>query len=148
MTQSATVGTADNHLKGARRKADAIYCYLCGLFVIGVLVQIFLAGVGVFGINASKVQQASSFDLHRNFGEILGLLSVIMLILALVARFSRRTVFETLGLVLLVEVAQHGLAAAGNSDKWIGGLHALDGVVILVLSIGMYLASRRRVGLP
>src|SRR5665213_224585 len=86
------------NLTGARRNADVVYCYLSALFIVGVLVQVFLAGVGVFGMNALKVQNASSFDLHRNFGEVLGLLSVVMLILALVARFSRRTIFETLTL--------------------------------------------------
>jgi hypothetical protein len=143
--QPETVAPA---LYGARRTADLAYCYLTGLFVIGVLVQFFLAGVGVFGINASTVQNASSFDLHRNLGEILGLVSIIMLILALVARFSRRTVFEAVGLVLLVEVAQHGLATAGDNDKWIGGLHALDGVIILLLSVAMYFAARKRSNLP
>jgi hypothetical protein len=148
MVQAVQPEAADTALSGARRTADLAYCYLTGLFVIGILVQIFLAGVGVFGINASKVQNASSFDLHRNFGEILGLVSIIILILALVARFSRRTVFEAVGLVLLVEVAQHGLAAAGDNDKWIGGLHALDGVVIMLLSVAMYFAARQRSNLP
>jgi heme A synthase len=45
---------------------------------------------------------------------------------------------------LLVVVAQSGLAAAGENNKWIGGLHALDGMVILLLSIWLAIAAWRR----
>ena len=47
-------------------------------------------------------------------------------------------------LALLVIVAQSGLAAAGESNKWLGGLHALDGMVILLLSLWLAIAARRR----
>jgi Family of unknown function (DUF6220) len=87
---------------------------------------------------------ASSFDAHRAWGEILGALSVVLLILAPVARASRRIVLETLLLAVLVEVAQHGLAAVGDSNKWLGGLHALDGVVILLLGIVLFGQARGR----
>lgn len=36
------------------------YGYLAALFVLGVLVQVFLAGVGVFGINARKAAAAGT----------------------------------------------------------------------------------------
>ena len=47
-------------------------------------------------------------------------------------------------LALLVIVAQIGLAAAGDNNKWIGGLHALDGMVILLLSLWLAITARRR----
>ncbi|HUY47046.1 MAG TPA: hypothetical protein VMV92_15150 [Streptosporangiaceae bacterium] len=50
-------------------------------------------------------------------------------------------------LALLVVVAQVGLAAAGDSDKWIGGAHALDGMIILLLSLWLAISAwRRRTG--
>jgi hypothetical protein len=71
-------------------------------------------------------------------------ISLILLILALVAWASRATVIGTFVLALLVIVAQSGLASAGESNKWLGGLHALDGMVILLLSIWLAIAARRR----
>jgi hypothetical protein len=47
-------------------------------------------------------------------------------------------------LALLVIVAQTALAAAGENSKWIGGLHALDGMVILLLSLWLAITARRR----
>ena len=129
---------------GLRRGADLAYGYLAAFFVLGVLFQVYLAGEGVFGINARKVADASSLDPHRMWGSVLMVLSLVLLILALVARVSVRTVLSTLLLALLVIVAQSGLAAAGDSNKWLGGAHALDGMVILLLSLWLAIASWRR----
>ncbi len=129
---------------GARGVIDVIYSYLAAFFVLGVLAQVFLAGVGVFGINAPEVANASSFDAHRAWGTVLMLIAFILLILALIAWASRGTVIGTLVLALLVIVAQSGLAAAGDSNKWFGGLHALDGMVILLLSLWLAVTAWRR----
>jgi hypothetical protein len=129
---------------GFRRGVDVAYGYLAGLFVLGVLVQVFLAGIGIFGINARKVANATSLDAHRAWGSVLMLVSVVLLVLALVAWRSLATVIGTFVLALLVVVAQSGLAAAGDSNKWIGGLHALDGMVILLLALWLTFAARRR----
>ncbi|HEY5351677.1 MAG TPA: DUF6220 domain-containing protein [Streptosporangiaceae bacterium] len=128
----------------ARRAAGAAYRYLIAFFVLGVLVQVYLAGVGVFGINARKVAKASSFDPHRAWGSVLMIVSIILLILALAAWKSVRAVLATFLLALLVVVAQTVLAAAGDSNKWVGGAHALDGMVILLLSLGLAVAAWRR----
>jgi hypothetical protein len=129
---------------GARRAADSAYGYLMAFFVLGVLLQVFLAGVGVFGINARKVANASSFDPHRAWGSVLMIVSIILLVLALIAWHSVRTVLASFLLALLVVVAQVALAAAGDSNKWAGGAHALDGMVILLLSLGLAVAAWRR----
>ena len=80
---------------GARGVIDVVYGYLAAFFVLGVLVQVFLAGVGVFGINASKVANASSFDPHRAWGTVLMAIALVLLILALIAWASRGTVIGT-----------------------------------------------------
>jgi hypothetical protein len=129
---------------GVRGGFDLVYGYLTAFFVLGVLAQVFLAGVGIFGINALKVGNATSLNPHRSWGTVLMVISLIMLIMALVAWASRGTVIGTFALALLVIVAQSGLASAGESNKWFGGLHALDGMVILLLSIWLAIAARRR----
>lgn len=121
-------------LTGARRAAHVAFGYLTALFAAGVLVQVFLAGAGVFGMTTTDAEHAGSFGLHRAFGNALGITAGVLLLLALVARHSLRVVIGALVLALLTEVAQHGLAAAGSSDRWFGGLHAADGVLILLLA--------------
>jgi Family of unknown function (DUF6220) len=129
---------------GARRAVDVAYGYLAAFFVVGVLIQVYLAGIGIFGINSTKVAHATSLDPHRTWGTVLMVLSLILLILALIAWASRTTVIWTFVLALLVIVAQTALAAAGENSKWIGGLHALDGMVILLLSLWLAITARRR----
>lgn len=127
-----------------RRGADLAYGYLAAFFVLGVLFQVYLAGVGVFGINARKVADASSLDPHRMWGSVLMVLALVLLILALAAWQSITVVLSTLLLAVLVIVAQIGLAAAGDSNKWLGGAHALDGMIILLLSLWLAIAAWRR----
>ncbi|HEY9243661.1 MAG TPA: DUF6220 domain-containing protein [Streptosporangiaceae bacterium] len=129
---------------GLRRGADLAYGYLAAVFVLGVLVQVYLAGVGVFGSNGRKVADASSLDPHRMWGSVLMVLAIVLLILALAAWQSAGTVLSTLLLAVLVTVAQTGLAAAGDSNKWLGGAHALDGMIILLLSLWLAIAAWRR----
>lgn len=129
---------------GLRRGADLAYGYLAAFFVLGVLFQVYLAGVGVFGNNGQKVANASSLNPHRAWGSVLMLLAIILLILALAAWQSVAVVLSTLLLAVLVTVAQVGLAAAGDSNKWLGGAHALDGMIILLLSLWLAIAAWRR----
>jgi hypothetical protein len=52
---------------GARRAVDVAYGYLAAFFVLGVLIQVYLAGIGIFGINSAKVANATSLDPHRTW---------------------------------------------------------------------------------
>lgn len=143
-TERSATKTGPRVLTGWRHKVDTVYVYLSALFVAGVLAQVFLAGVGVFGINARKVANASSFDPHRAWGFILMLTSLVLLILALVAWQSARTAISAFVLALLTVIAQNVLAALGDSNKWVGGLHALDGMLILLLALWIAILGRRR----
>ena len=114
------------------------------LFVLAVLVQVFLAGVGVFGDHVKHVANATSFDPHRALGNALGGAALILFLAALIARLPRLTVVGALLLAVLTIIAQSVLAAGGDNNKWIGGLHALDGMVILLLSLWLAGAAYRR----
>jgi Family of unknown function (DUF6220) len=143
-TKTSDVPGTRQRRTGARWAVDVVYGYLAAFFVLGVLFQVYLAGIGIFGINARKVADATSLDPHRTWGTVLMVIALVLLILALIAWASRATVIETFVLALLVIVAQSGLASAGESNKWIGGLHALDGMVILLLSLWLAIAAWRR----
>ena len=62
------------------------------------------------------------------------LLGIGLLILAALARAARSVWVGALVLAILAAVAQSGLAAGGEDNKWVGGLHALDGMIILLLA--------------
>jgi Mn2+/Fe2+ NRAMP family transporter len=128
------IPATSNDLAGWRRGVDRAFVYLVTLFFVGVLLQVFLAGVGAFGDHSAKIENASSFDPHRALGNILGAVALILLILAVLARASRATWIGALILTVLAAGAQSGLAAGGEDNKWVGGLHALDGIIILLLA--------------
>ena len=67
---------------------------LAWLFLACVVVQVFLAGMGVFA-------GAENFETHRNFGYLFGCLTILMTIVALVGRLGRRFVLPSLVLFVL-----------------------------------------------
>jgi hypothetical protein len=122
---------------GARRYAAAAYAGILAAFCVGTFVQIYLAGVGAFG-------GRHAFGPHETSGNVLGIVALAALVAALAARAGRSTVLWTLLLALLTEVAQHGLASGGHDSKWVGGLHALDGLAIVALGVFLLVRARRR----
>lgn len=143
MTETTTAGT----LSGARRGADTAFAYLAALLVLALLAQVFLAGFGVFDLHGRSLEDADSFEAHEVLGHILGAVALVMLILAIVARTSKFAIWGSLALVVFIEVVQTMLAGAGDDHAWVGGLHALDGGLILVFALFLHLSSRRRIGI-
>ncbi len=141
MNVQATPGITKSATRSASAHwADVAYAYLCGAFVLGVLAQVYLAGRGAF----RGVEGYQGFGPHETMGNILGIAAVVLLVLSLVARAGKTSMIGALVLFLLTEVAQHGLAQAGRSNAWVGGLHALDGMLILLLAIGLVFEAWRR----
>jgi hypothetical protein len=127
---------------GARNVAYQIYRVLIALIAVACVVQIFLAGRGVFGIHgATKLDDQSSLDPHRNLGEIIGIACLVVFILALIM-WNKRLIIWTFVLALLAEVVQH--ATALPRHPWVSGLHPVSGVAIL--GISAYLAHKAWAG--
>ena len=135
--------TSETTVSGARRGADTVYAYLAALLLLGVIVQFFLAGLGVFDIAGHQdLENVKDLDPHRALGHILAGVALLMLIAALIARTSKLAMWGSLALVILIEVVQVLLASGGEDHHWVGGLHALNGVVILALAGQMHMKSR------
>lgn len=131
-------------LSGARSVADRLFAGGLLLFLVAGLVQIFLAGMGIFGINGEDLADATSFDPHRTLGLAMGGLALVLVVLALVARAGARTVVVTLVVALLANVVQSVLATWGEDSPILGGLHALDGLAILGLASFLFGEARER----
>jgi hypothetical protein len=94
-----------------------------GVFVACCLVQVFLAGLGVF-------DDPKSFITHREFGYLLGWFTLAILILALVARERRAIV--GLAVLLLVQFTLQSVFVALRTDyPALAALHPVNGFLIL-----------------
>jgi len=114
--------------------------YLAGtwLFVAGALGQFFLAGLGVFA-------GPSNWGKHREFGLLLGLLALLLIMLALIARLPGRMIGMTAGLfglfivqVLLLVPFQSQISY--NTLHIIKALHPVNGIALVL--VAMILAKR------
>jgi hypothetical protein len=131
-------------MSSLQRGAFALYRYLIVLFAAACVVQIFLAGRGVFGIRPASTGKSvgtffdhqKSLDPHRALGEAIGLAAVLMFLAALVVWRDRRLIGWTFGLAVATEVLQHAFAVPDH--PWVAGLHAVSGVSIL--GSGVWLA--------
>lgn len=138
-------GETAQSLTGARRGALTAYQALLVLFLIAGVVQVFLAGLGVWDLNQKVGSEGeTSLDPHRMIGMIMGLVALLVFIAALVARPRGQAIGLSFVLVLLTYPVQSVLARAGEDTPFLGGLHALDAFVILGLAGYLRGSAERR----
>ncbi|UGS38393.1 hypothetical protein [Capillimicrobium parvum] len=121
-------------LTGARRGAGRLHPALAAAVVLAVFVQVYLIGAYVFGAGAGAL------DAHRTVGFIAHGLEVLVLIVALIAWLPRRDLALS-ALLALIGTVQISLA---GEHRWVGGLHPLFALVVLVLAAALVLRSRDR----
>ena len=110
-----------------RSAARSAFPFVAGLFAVGAIIQVFLAGLGVF-------DNDSAFITHRDFGYMLSLLPIVMAVLALVGGLPRR--FAGLSALLFaLFILQSVFVAMRDSAPAIAALHPLNGFLILGLGI-------------
>jgi hypothetical protein len=118
-----------------RHYARAAQPWVAWLFVACVVVQVFLAGLGVF-------QNATQFSVHRDFGYLFGWLVLILLILAVAGRMGR----EIIGLSVLLAVLfalQSVFVQLRTSQPVIAALHPVNGFLIGLVGIVLGREGRR-----
>jgi Family of unknown function (DUF6220) len=103
-----------------------IYAVLAWLNLAVLVVQVFLAGVGLFG--------AGDFELHRNVGYWLPIIALLMLPIAWPARIGRRLVLLTLA-VFVLSFVQGILPALRGSVPLIAALHPVNALLLFWLSL-------------
>jgi len=117
-----------------------VYRAALTVFLLMGAVQIFLAGLGVFSSAGDP-----GFGPHRMVGFAMAAVALVILVLAALARAGGRAIGVAVLLFLLAAVGQSLLAAIGEDSAFVGGLHALDGLVILGLA-GFLQGSAARSG--
>ena len=132
-------------LTGARRGAFLAYRWLLLAFLLAGCAQIFLAGLGVFSFGDHDVAGGTSaFDAHKALGFALGGVAVIVLILAVIARPGALPVAASGVLVVQTTLLQSLLAGLADNTALYGGLHALDGLLVLGIAGFLYASACRR----
>ena len=101
--------------------------FAAGAFVACAVVQVFLAGLGVF-------DDPRAFITHRDFGYLFGWLTLVVLVLALVGREPR--LITGLAVLLLVQFAlQSVFVALRQSMPVVAALHPLNGFALLAVAV-------------
>ena len=128
-----------------RRTAATGYRWLLLIFLVAVAVQIFLAGLGVFSFgNGDRAGGDQAFSAHQGLGWAIAGASILILVLAIVARAGRLALWLALALVVQTCLLQSLLDGLGDSSAVFGGLHALDGLLIAISAGVQYALARRR----
>jgi hypothetical protein len=151
MTENQTIAgqAGGTSVIALRRGAAAGYRWLLLLFLVAGVVQIFLAGLGVFHLHAYGLDDPAgdaALDPHRALGFTMAGIALLILVLALVARPGGRQVVLAAVLVLQTAFLQSLLAGLGDDSPVWGGLHALDGVLAIGVAgylYGVALVRRR-----
>ena len=120
-----------------RERITLIYGWLAFLWVGLVVLQVFFAGLGIFG--------ATSFSTHKTFGNILHPLTAILLILAIVGPRTGRDIGMAAALVILVTI-QIGLVSARDDAPGLAALHPVLAILAMGLAVhmGMHALRERR----
>jgi heme A synthase len=130
-----------------RRVAAAGYRWLLLLFLVAGVVQIFLAGLGVFHLHDYGLDAPagdSALDPHRTLGFAMGGIAIVILVLAFIARPGARAVTLAVVLVVMTVFLQSLLAGLGDDAAVWGGLHALDGLLAIGVAAYLYAGARTR----
>lgn len=112
-----------------RTAARSIFAVASWFLVAGLIVQVFLAGLGVF-------DSPERFELHASFGFALQGLPFVMLLSGLAGALGRRLIGLS-ALIFALFFVQSLLVSVRADAPAVAALHPLDGFLILFLSIAV-----------
>jgi hypothetical protein len=115
-----------------QRGAAGVHLVLLAAIVAGVFLQVYLIGAYIFGAGQGAL------DAHRTAGFTVHGLEVLVFVAALVAWLPRADVILSAALAILGTVQ----IALASETKWVGALHPLGALLVLVLAA--VLLRRRR----
>jgi len=120
--------------------ARYVYLGMVWLYVAGILVQVFLAGIGIFGV-------ARDFAPHVGLGWLLHLVPILLLIVAAVARVVSRLIWWNVAL-LVVQFVQPIFALARTDSPVVAAFHPVLALVVFWLAVTVGLKAWRLVNEP
>jgi Family of unknown function (DUF6220) len=126
------------------RAARSLHGGLAHLFALLIVVQFFLAGLGAFTTTHNKKFNDNNFGPHAILGTLMVLIALVILIVALVGRWSpQATKLSAALFVLMVVQLFLGIIGSGTAPL-VGGLHAAN--ALLVTGVAFLLVREARHG--
>jgi hypothetical protein len=123
-----------------RSVARSIHMVVAWLVVAALVVQVWLAGRGVFDTSAG-------FAVHRDVGYMIGLMPIVLLVLGLLGGMGRRVALLAVAMFVL-NIVQSVLVLQRENNPSIAALHPVNGFLILLLAIVLALDSTRMRSAP
>ncbi len=111
------------------------YMVLAWAFVVGVIVQVFFIGLGLFDDPAAT-------RLHVEFGYILHLAPILIVIAAAVARAGRRRILQAVGLAAIVFVVPL-LPSLRETAPVVAALHPVLALLAFGAAVGVAISATR-----
>lgn len=142
-----------------RRGATSVLKWFSALYVVLIVVQVYLAGEGIFGLNVIKhsdhcdkkgavlnavpcVGNSKTLDAHRALGFFLTLPgAVLFLIVALVAWVPDKRI-RTISIIAPILTFVQMILPAGG--RWVGALHPVNAFLILAMYGWLFHALRKQ----
>jgi len=115
-----------------QRTVSQIHQGLARIFLVGLLIQFYLAGAGLFGVG--------SFQPHRMLGDALTIVAILFPVLAVVGRLGGKVIGLSMLLVFLT-IVQIILPSLRVNASWIAALHPVNALALMGVS-----AAIRRYG--
>ena len=139
-------------MNGMRRGARSVLKWFAALYVVLIIVQVFLAGEGIFGLNNIKhsddcdkhpalcVGGSGTLDAHRGLGFFLTMPGALLFLIVALLAWHPNTRMRVVSIVLpFLAFFQMILAGLG---RWAAAFHPVN--AILLLGLFGWLAYRMR----
>jgi hypothetical protein len=130
-------------MAGVRRGARSMMKWFAALYVVAIVVQVFLAGEGIFGLNNIKhsddcdkgvahcIANSKPLDAHRGLGFFLTMPGALLFLIVALLAWHPKTRIRVVSIILpFLAFFQMILAGLG---RWAGGLHPVNAVLLLGL---------------
>jgi mercuric ion transport protein len=120
------------------RGARVAYAAVAWAFVAAIVIQVFFIGLGLF-------VSSRDLELRRNFGWILHLAPLPVLVLAALARAGRTRILQAVGLVVVIFFVPI-LAVVRDDLPYLAALHPVGALLAFVLAVALARDATRLIG--
>ena len=110
-----------------RSIARTLHTVVALVFVAGLVIQVWLAGRGVF-------ESPTMFDSHRSLGYTLSLFTIVLLVLGILGGMGRRPAILAV-VIFGLFILQSVFVLMRESTPAVAALHPVNGFLILFLAI-------------
>lgn len=143
-----------------RRGATSVLKWFSGLYVVLIVIQVYLAGEGIFGLNVIKhsddcdkkgatahdlalcAGNSKTLDAHRALGFFLTLPGALLFLICALIAWSPNTRIRTISILApILTFVQMILPGAG---RWGGALHPVNAFLILGMYLWLFLTLRKQ----